>query len=398
MNSPCSVPDPGLGWGLYVHFPWCLRKCPYCDFNSHVRRGPLPEAAYLEALMRDLAFTVARHGRRPVATIFFGGGTPNLFSPESIADLLAGVRRLLPLADDAEITLEANPGADDRGRWRAYVEAGVTRLSLGVQSLDDCALRALGRIHDAAQARFAYAAAREAGFASINLDLMTGLPGQTAEKAVEDLDRLLCLEPDHISWYELTYEPGTPFARRPPARLGEDMRARLLEMGRERLARAGYARYEISAYAREGHRSRHNLGYWRFADYLGIGAGAHAKISSLEGRSGASRRLSVLREERPRAPDRYLGAAAHAGGAKQTAVEGALLASEFFLNAWRLVDGFDEGDLRRMTGEDPAEWRGSWRRAEELGLARSEGSRWRPTTRGLDMLLDLQELFLGPLD
>lgn len=392
------MPDPGLGWGLYVHFPWCLRKCPYCDFNSHVRRGPLPEAAYLEALMRDLAFTVARHGRRPVATIFFGGGTPNLFSPESIADLLVGVRRLLPLADDAEITLEANPGADDRGRWRAYVEAGVTRLSLGVQSLDDRALRALGRIHDAAQARSAYAAAREAGFVSINLDLMTGLPGQTAENAVEDLDRLLRLEPDHISWYELTYEAGTPFARSPPARLGEDMRARLLERGRERLARAGYARYEISAYAREGHRSRHNLGYWRFADYLGIGAGAHAKISSLVDSSGVSRRLAVLREERPRAPDRYLGAAAHDGGVKQTAVEGGLLASEFFLNAWRLVEGFDEDDLRRMTGEDPAEWRGSWRRAAELGLARSEGPRWCPTTRGLDMLLDLQELFLEPLD
>ncbi len=393
-SSP-PVPWPGEGWGLYVHFPWCVRKCPYCDFNSHARRGPLPEAVYLEALLSDLALAVGHHGRRPLATVFLGGGTPNLFSPETIADLLAGVRRLLPVAADVEVTLEANPGADDRARWRAYAEAGVTRLSLGVQSLDDRALGALGRIHDAAQARRAYTAARSAGFASVNLDLMTGLPGQSAEEAWADLEALLALAPDHVSWYELTYEAGTPFARRPPPRLGDDERARVLEGGRERLAHAGYVRYEVSAYARGGRWGRHNLGYWRFADYLGIGAGAHAKISAREDASPGA--LRVRREERVREPARYLAAAGEDRLATVSEVTGDALASEFFLNAWRLVNGFDEADLRRSTGEDPARWRGSWARAEELGLARSEGARWRPTPRGLDMLLDLQGLFLEPL-
>jgi putative oxygen-independent coproporphyrinogen III oxidase len=388
-------PWPGEGWGLYVHFPWCVRKCPYCDFNSHLRRGPLPEAAYIAALLRDLVEAVERHGRRPLATVFFGGGTPNLFSPEALADLLTGVRRLLPVADDAEVTMEANPGADDRGRWRAYAQAGVTRLSLGVQSLDDRALRALGRVHDAETARRAYAAARTAGFAGINLDLMTGLPGQSVEDAWLDLEALLELEPDHVSWYELTYEGETPFARRPPPRLGEDERARVLEGGRERLARAGYARYEVSAYARRGAWGRHNLGYWRFADYLGVGAGAHAKVSV---RTGASPgRLTVRREERVRQPARYLAAAGDDRLLAVSTVEGDALATEFFLNAWRLVDGFDEADFRRATGEDPARWHGSCARAEALGLARSAGTRWRPTARGLDMLLDLQELFLEPL-
>jgi putative oxygen-independent coproporphyrinogen III oxidase len=391
-----SVPRPGEGWGLYVHFPWCVRKCPYCDFNSHVRHGPLPEADYIAALLSDLDFAVACHGRRPLATVFLGGGTPNLFSPETIAELLNAVRRRLPVATDVEITMEANPGADDRARWRAYAEAGVNRLSLGVQSLDDRALRALGRIHDAAQARRAYDAARAAGFTNINLDLMTGLPGQSTRDAWADLDALLDLAPEHVSWYELTYESGTPFARRPPPRLDEDARARLLEEGRERLARAGYVRYEISAYARQGRRSRHNLGYWLFSDYLGIGAGAHAKISAR--RADAPGRIGVRREERIREPRRYLAAADAGRLAAVTDVEGDALAAEFFLNAWRLVDGFEEEDLRRTTRQDPGRWRGSWARAEAWGLARHEGQRWRPTSRGLDMLLDLQELFLEPLD
>lgn len=396
-EMPCEAvdtPRPGEGWGLYVHFPWCLRKCPYCDFNSHTRHESAPIREYLEALAKDLALNLETHGSRPLSTIFIGGGTPNLMSPEQVATLLETIRGMLPCAENLEITLEANPGADDRSRWRAYREAGINRLSLGVQSLDDRMLRVLGRIHDAATARRAYSAAREAGFENINLDLMTGLPGQTIGEALCDLGNLLDLRPDHLSWYELTYEPATPFGRRPPPRLGDDERAEILARGRDLIAERGYVRYEVSAYARPGYWARHNLGYWRFSDYLAIGAGAHAKISHPNDHGP----WRVIRESRPRRPRDYLHKVGTGSCVQGESVEGVRLASEFYLNVWRLVEGFHEGDLERVTGQSEQAWHASYARAVDLGLAHLEGRRWRPTSRGLDMLADLQELFLEPLD
>ncbi|HCO42772.1 MAG TPA: oxygen-independent coproporphyrinogen III oxidase-like protein, partial [Gammaproteobacteria bacterium] len=260
---------------LYVHLPWCVRKCPYCDFNSHVAGAALPQAAYIDALLRDLEADLPLVWGRPVISVFLGGGTPSLFEPDAIDRLLSELRARLPVLAGAEITLEANPGTLDTARLAGFREAGVNRLSLGVQSFDDACLKALGRIHDAAAARRAVQVARACGFERLNLDLMFGLPGQDVDQALRDLDTALAAEPGHLSWYQLTLEPNTVFYSHPPPLPAPERMEAIYEAGLARLAAAGYSRYEVSAYARPGHGCQHNVNYWQFGDYLGIGAGAH---------------------------------------------------------------------------------------------------------------------------
>ncbi len=328
---------------LYVHLPWCVRKCPYCDFNSHAARE-IPEAAYVDALLADLEQELPAVWGRRVESVFLGGGTPSLFSGEAIDRLLSGIRARLPLVPGAEITLEANPGTVEAGRFADYRAAGVNRLSLGVQSLDDECLRAIGRIHDAAQARAAVEAARRAGFDHLNLDLMFGLPGQDRSAGLRDLQEAIDLAPEHLSWYQLTLEPHTPFASAPPPLPDEEDIVALWEAGRERLAAAGYGQYEVSAYARAGHRCRHNLNYWTFGDYLGIGAGAHGKITDAPGGR-------IRRYHKQRSPGRYMAAASsreRIRGERELTADDAQ--TEFLMNALRLQEGFTPALFTMRTG------------------------------------------------
>ena len=377
---------------LYIHLPWCLRKCPYCDFNSHEWRGGatelagLPERAYLDALQADLEAALPLVWGRSVQTVFIGGGTPSLFSPASIDALLAMVRARIRLAAGAEITLEANPGTFETGRFADFARAGVTRLSIGVQSFDDRLLRAIGRVHDGEQARAAVAeAARH--FASFNLDLMYALPGQSLADLAADIDTALGFEPPHLSAYHLTLEPNTLFARHPPPLPDEDLAADMQALVQARLAAEGLARYEVSAFARAGHRCRHNLNYWEFGDYLGIGAGAHGKISSASG---------VLRQARYRHPQRYQEAAL-AGRAVETErlLEAADLPFEFMLNALRLVEGVPCALFDERTGLSAAMLAAPLREALAAGLIDADPSRFRASPRGLDFLNDLQSIFLA---
>lgn len=327
---------------LYVHLPWCTRKCPYCDFNSHQSADEPPFEAYVDALLDDLALDLPWVQGRECQTIFIGGGTPSLFPGVAIRRLLAGVRERLPLATDAEITLEANPGSAEAARFAAYREAGVNRLSIGVQSFDDGRLAALGRIHDSAAAREAVVAARAAGFTNINLDLMHGLPGQDPDAAAQDLATAIAQGVPHLSWYQLTIEPNTVFHSRPPVLPVEDELAGIQQQGEEQLAQARYAQYEVSAFARQGHRCRHNLNYWGFGDYLGIGAGAHGKITIPgEGR--------VVRSRRSRVPKDYL-VAVPAARRDVSAVEAGELPLEFLMNALRLCEGVPAEDFEARTG------------------------------------------------
>jgi putative oxygen-independent coproporphyrinogen III oxidase len=326
---------------LYVHFPWCVRKCPYCDFNSYTLHGELATEPYLARLASDLAAQAPEVAGREVVSVFFGGGTPSLFSPESIAQLLAGARRHLALADDAEVTLEANPGTIERGAFREYRAAGVTRVSLGAQSFAPDALLALGRIHSPAETRRAAEELHAAGLDHFNLDLMYALPGQSRAGALRDVAEALALSPAHISHYQLTLEPGTVFAARPPPLPDEDEAAAMLEDCGAQLSRAGFARYEVSAYAKPGRQCRHNLNYWKFGDYLGIGAGAHGKLT-FPGHA------AIVRTTQPREPRRYL--AASAGELTRSAVAPTELPFEFMLNALRLTAGFALRDFTGRTG------------------------------------------------
>ncbi|MFP5465232.1 MAG: radical SAM family heme chaperone HemW, partial [Gammaproteobacteria bacterium] len=282
---------------LYVHLPWCVRKCPYCDFNSHAAGGELPQGDYIDALLRDIEADLPRVWGRPVMSVFIGGGTPSLFEPDAIARLLSDLRARLPLLAAAEITLEANPGTLDTARLEAFRRAGVNRLSLGVQSFHDRQLKALGRIHDAAAARRAIEVALSAGFERVNIDLMFGLPGQDPALALADLDAALAYDTGHVSWYQLTLEPNTVFHSHPPVLPEPDLMEAIYEAGLARLATAGYRRYEVSAYARPGQECRHNLNYWQFGDYLGIGAGAHGKLTLPDG---------ILRLAKYRQPQTYM--------------------------------------------------------------------------------------------
>ena len=331
---------------LYIHLPWCVRKCPYCDFNSHAAGAGLPESAYVAALLADLEWELSGLPDRTVETIFFGGGTPSLFAPESIAALLDGVRARIAVAPEAEITLEANPGTAESGRFRGFRQAGVTRLSIGIQSFHDPQLRALGRIHGRREALAAADMARAAGFADFNLDLMFGLPGQDLEQAQADVRTAIGLSPTHISFYQLTLEPNTLFHRHPPRLPDEDRTWAIQQAGQALLAEQGYARYEISAYARPDRQCRHNLNYWRFGDYLGLGAGAHGKLTDPAGGG-------VVRTWKIRHPQHYLEAAgsASAGGRAAVAVE--QLPFEFLMNHLRLKEGFPLARFRERTGLPP---------------------------------------------
>ena len=370
---------------LYVHVPWCLRKCPYCDFNSHERSGELPEARYLEALRADLEASLPFVWGRRIASVFVGGGTPSLFSPDAIDTLLTDIRARLPLEPGCEITLEANPGTFERERFRGYRQAGVTRLSVGVQSFDDAKLEALGRVHDGAQARAALEEARRA-FDTFNLDLMYALPGQTLEQLDADLAAALGFEPPHLSIYHLTLEPNTFFARHPPPLPDDDTAAAMLDRIVERTAAARLARYEVSAFARPGHRCAHNLNYWQFGDYLGIGAGAHGKLSYPH---------RVVRQVRYRDPARYMAQAlAGAPVAQDEEVPREQLPFEFMLNALRLADGFALAAFGERTGLPLTAIQRPLAEAESRGLIERDLQRVKPTARGFDFLSDLQALFL----
>ncbi|HEX2542056.1 MAG TPA: radical SAM family heme chaperone HemW [Caldimonas sp.] len=372
---------------LYVHIPWCLKKCPYCDFNSHALRdeGGPPEARYVDALVADLESSLPFVWGRRVQTIFIGGGTPSLFSPEAIERLLGAIRARLPLEPGCEITLEANPGTFERDRFRAYAAAGVTRLSIGVQSFDDRSLAALGRVHDAAQARAAIDEARSA-FATFNLDLMYALPGQSEDAFAADLEAALACAPPHLSVYHLTVEPNTYFARFPPPLPDDDLAFAMLDRIIEQTVAHGLERYEVSAFARPGHRARHNLNYWEFGDYLGIGAGAHGKLSFPH---------RIVRQGRLRDPAAYMaGAEAGRAIASEAEVSRADLAFEFMLNALRLSDGFELARFGERTGLPLSAIERPLAEAERRGLVSRDLKRVQPTRLGFDFLNDLQQLFL----
>ena len=369
---------------LYVHMPWCVRKCPYCDFNSYTLRETLPEAQYVATLERDLEAQSGDVRGRPIISIFFGGGTPSLFPPEAIGRVLEAARRHLEVAPDCEITLEANPGTVERGRFAGYREAGVNRVSLGAQSFDARQLETLGRIHSPAETIRAAQELHAAGLSNFNLDLMYSLPGQDAAGAARDVEQALALAPAHLSHYQLTLEPGTQFAARPPTLPGDDAADEMLAACHGRLANAGFAQYEVSAYARPGRQCRHNLNYWSFGDYVGIGAGAHGKITFAE-------RLEIVRTAQQREPRRYQAGAP--GAMTRRRVPGADLPFEFMMNALRLADGFEARLFSERTGLDWDAVRANLERLAARGLLVMDESMCKPTPLGLrflnDMLLSL---------
>ncbi len=381
------APAPPLS--LYVHFPWCERKCPYCDFNSHAVRGTIPERAYVAALLHDLEREAERVEGRPVGSVFLGGGTPSLLSGQGVARLLDGLRACVELAPGCEITMECNPGSAEARRYGAYRAAGVNRLSIGVQTFDDQALARIGRAHDAGQARRAVRWARAEGLESLNVDLMYGLPGQSPNAAIADVREALALEVAHLSHYQLTLEPNTAFHRAPPE-LPDERAIEAMETGcRALLADAGLVRYEVSAFARAGHRCRHNLNYWRFGDYIGIGAGAHGKLTD-------PARREVVRSTKKRHPRQYLEAAARGEflQQQQRSVGGGDLAFEFVLNASRLAEGFAERDFEQATGLAISRLEAGLARGRELGLLERRQGRVRATEDGFRFLNELQALFL----
>lgn len=378
---------------LYVHLPWCLKKCPYCDFNSHEsvqidqsgkRQHPL-EDRYVDALLTDLEASLPWIWGRPLQTVFLGGGTPSLFSPAAIDRLISGIRARVPLVSDAEITMEANPGTYESGRFSAFSQAGITRLSLGVQSFNDEALQALGRVHNAEQAQQAAQEVARA-FATWNLDLMYALPQQTLQALAQDLDIALSLEPPHLSIYQLTLEPNTLFAKYPPSLPDEDTAYAMLDHITSETSGAGLHRYEVSAFAEKGHHCRHNLNYWLFGDYLGIGAGAHSKLSFPH---------RVLRQVRYREPLRYMDQALQRMGvAQEHEVKLQELPFEFMLNALRLKQGFSISDYCARTGCAPSSIAAAVAEGLKRGLLERQVDQIRASEKGFDFLSDLQSLFL----
>jgi oxygen-independent coproporphyrinogen-3 oxidase len=370
---------------LYLHFPWCVRKCPYCDFNSYTLSGALAPEPYLARLERDLEAQALQVAAREVRSLFLGGGTPSLFPPSAIGRLLEAVRRILRVARDAEVTLEANPGTIERGSFREYRSAGITRVSLGAQSFDAGTLVALGRIHSPAETRLAAEELHAAGLANFNLDLMYALPGQDLAAAVRDVAEAIALSPAHLSHYQLTLEPGTVFAANPPALPDEDAAAAMLAECGERFAAAGFAQYEVSAYARPGAQCRHNVNYWTFGDYLGVGAGAHGKLTFAQ--AGEIVRTTQLRE-----PRRY--AAASDASLARRVIPAHDLPFEFMLNALRLTAGFDAASFTARTGLEWATVSAPLRAAARRGLLLRTRNGYRPSARGLQFLNDLLLGFL----
>ncbi len=388
LMRPGTLQLPALPpLALYVHLPWCLRKCPYCDFNSHEVKGNAlatdTAQAYLAALRADLEAALPLIWGRPVVSVFIGGGTPSLFDPEQIAQLVSDIRARLPLEPGCEITLEANPGTFERERFRGFRQAGVTRLSVGVQSFDDAQLKKLGRVHSATQAREALAEAA-AAFETFNLDLMYALPGQTLDDLAGELDTALSFEPPHLSIYHLTIEPNTVFATRTPAGLPDaDLASDMLDLIAEKTSVAGLSRYEVSAFAREGHRCVHNLNYWQFGDYLGIGAGAHSKLSFPN---------RVLRQVRWREPAAFMAQANKVSNEHEVARKD--LPFEFMLNALRLKEGVTLTQFIERSGLPPSSIVQALQTARGRGLLVDDPARIQPTERGFDFLSDLQQLFL----
>ncbi len=386
-----SFPAP-LPLSLYIHFPWCVRKCPYCDFNSHEPRGEIPERQYIEALLADLQQQLPAVWGRPVGSVFIGGGTPSLMSAEGLERLLSGLRALLGLTPECEITLEANPGTVEQGRFAEYRAAGINRLSIGVQSFAGEQLNRLGRIHTREEALRAAEAAHAAGLENFNLDLMFGLPGQNAIAAQEDVAQAIALSPAHISYYQLTIEPNTAFAHQPPVLPEEESLWTIQQQGQETLAEAGYVQYEVSAYAREGARCQHNLNYWRFGDYLGIGPGAHGKLTlPAEGR--------VERLWMQRHPQAYLDkAGSEAVVAGRRDLDRADLALEFMMNALRLNEGFETMLFQAHTGMPISVVEKPLTEAVEKGLIEWQLQRVIPTERGRSYLNELLQLFMPEED
>ncbi len=373
---------------LYVHLPWCVRKCPYCDFNSHALRDAMPQTEYAAALLRDLDQDVPRAGGRPVQTVFFGGGTPSLFRPETLAAILEGVRRRLMLVPDAEITLEANPGTVEHGRFAEYRAAGITRLSIGVQSFNARHLQVLGRIHSVTEAVRAAEEAHAAGLANFNLDLMYGLPKQNPAEAEADVEQAFALHPAHVSHYQLTLEPNTLFHAHPPELPDEDSIWEMQQRCQARLAERGYAQYEISAYARAGRQCRHNLNYWRYGDYLGIGAGAHGKSSD----AGAGRIVRLWKVKHPTAYLDSAGTPAGIGGEDE--VQGDERVFEFMLNRLRLIEGFNASDFEAATDLPFSLPLPILENVQARGLMEVTNSQWKPSRLGYAHLNDLQAEFL----
>ncbi|HRO62741.1 radical SAM family heme chaperone HemW [Thermomonas sp.] len=384
---PSMLTTPPLA--LYVHIPWCARKCPYCDFNSHQQRGALPFTAYVDALIADLEFDLPLVWGRIVHSVFFGGGTPSLFPPEAIDRFLQQASARLRFAPNAEITLEANPGTLEHGPFPGYRKAGVNRLSIGVQSFDDASLQRLGRIHSSGDAERAVKAAQDAGYDNINLDLMYALPQQTLAGAVADVEQALALHPTHLSHYQLTLEAGTAFGARPPKGIPDiDSAWDMQEACLARLAQAGFAQYEVSAWARAGHRCAHNLNYWTFGDYLGIGAGAHGKLTlPAENR--------VLRRWKTKLPNAYLAAAGTADAIEgEETLESRRLPFDFMLNALRLNDGVPMTTFEARTGLSRQAIAGQLDRARANGWLDDDPDWLRPTPLGLRFANDAIALFL----
>ena len=371
---------------LYIHIPWCVRKCPYCDFNSHAAGPTLPEEEYVDALLADLDSDLQHAHGRPLTSIFFGGGTPSLFSDRALGRLLEGVERRIAFADDIEITLEANPGTFEQAKFKGYRSLGINRLSIGVQSFQEAKLKALGRIHNGDEAIRAADMARAAGFDNFNLDLMHGLPGQSIEDALFDLRTAIAQAPTHLSWYQLTMEPNTVFWSQPPQLPEDDLLWDIQEAGQALLAAEGYAQYEVSAYARPGRQARHNLNYWTFGDFLGIGAGAHAKRSTPDGR--------ILRTWKTRLPKDYLDPS-KAYQAGERVLDAEELPFEFLMNVLRLTEGAPVELFSQRTGLPLAQLDGARREGERLGLLQADDRRLVATARGQLFLNDLLQLFLA---
>ena len=391
MEYNSRVPSLAPPLSLYVHIPWCVKKCPYCDFNSHAREGALPVDAYIDATLADLDRDLDRFGEavagREVVSIFFGGGTPSLFAPDAIARLIDGAATRIGFRDGIEITMETNPGTVEHGRFDEYLRAGVTRISLGVQSFDDDKLRRLGRIHSAGEADRAIKTAQDAGFDNINLDLMYALPEQTLNGALADVDRAIAFAPAHVSHYQLTLEPNTLFAAKPPPLPDSDAAWDMQEACQRKLGEAGYAQYEVSAYARDSRRSVHNLNYWTFGDYLGIGAGAHGKITEANG--------DVIRTAKVKLPRSYLERAARReafGTLDRVATE--QLPFEFMLNALRLESGISIDAFESRTGLERSDIATPLAEARERGWLEADANALRPTESGRRFLNDLIGLFL----
>ncbi len=374
---------------LYIHIPWCVQKCPYCDFNSHKAQKELPEAEYVLALCADMEEEKAAASGRPLHSIFIGGGTPSLFSDRAIGGILKHAERIFGFVEDIEITLEANPGTFEQARFEGFAREGVNRLSIGIQSFQDAQLQALGRIHDAGEALRAVNMARSAGFDNINLDLMHGLPQQSLEQAMADLQQAMDFEPEHISWYQLTIEQNTEFYSSPPQLPVEDVLADIQDAGQAKLANQGFQQYEVSAYARQNKRSRHNLNYWQFGDYIGVGAGAHGKVTLPDS-------PYPVRRKKTRLPKHYLAAASKPQDfcAGESLVEPSKLKLEFLMNALRLNEGAPIALFEQRTGLQSGDLEPQWQALKDKGLLMPSSTQIQASPLGLRFLNSVLEGFL----